>query len=213
MNTLPGISFYDALSRLSIGLLIFFPLIKISYWPKFSDDSTINLALFILTCYLAGFIISFLFNLISSCKNNCVKFYFYKNDLTRINKLISEYDIDTKPIQVEGKDDVITYWNIYYCVQKNGLLGNVPYLEALSAFFLNFGIVGIIPICTLIKRTNYFQNCLFIFCFILAIIFIIFCWYARYCIENTIYTLVISAYKFLTIEKNKEEHKNTNKPN
>lgn len=211
MNPLSGISFYDALSRLSIGLLILFPFTKskiYTQWHEISDDTAINSALFVLLCFIVGLFFSMFIDWV--CGLGSSEFFFYKNGIKRIKKeykkLFGNYGLLEIEINLE------MYWNIYYCVQKNGLLGNVKPLEALSAFLLNLGAV-----CLLYILWSFEYVCI---CYwksypiewfsslnspgrivILSVVVFIICGMLRRYIESNIYHNIISAYKFLLTYK------------
>ena len=216
MNPLSGISFYDALSRLSIGLLLSIPFVftcqdNTNLCCFIPENCNIVDALYILIYYIIGLFFSIGIDKIASWKSKCfIKKYFYKNNLDCIQKIYNQ-KIGKYALKVLEIDDE-TYWNIYYCVQKNGLLGNVKALEALSAFLLNLGAVCILYF---IWTLEYVGIC---YCkanpiewfsslnspgwiVTLSVVVFFICKCVRDYIESNIYHNIIMAYKFLLTYK------------
>ncbi len=112
--------------------------------PEFLHD----FALYIL---LASWIIGMLYWALSKLildpifKKIC-PYIFCSNNLTWINRIYKEikekYNIGYRDL-IEGKLSLKEYLEVYYRVQKNGLLGNAPILECYSEFFKNIIIVSI----------------------------------------------------------------------
>lgn len=163
MNPLGGITFYDSLNRLSIGILLtyfFLPclILESDGCCCAQSNDLAALAVYIIICYIVGLFFTLLIDRL------CTEGYrkrcwflkvFYKNDLKTIVKIADKikYPID---------NSLKSYYAAYYKVQRNGLLGNVPVLEAISAFLLNlcgvamvYAFIGIILlILTLLGLCN-----------------------------------------------------------
>lgn len=148
MSDLGGSSFYDTLNKLVIGFLLLLPFVK-CFYPSLHLDKAICLFTFSVVCWVIGLFfwvpIEYISNnfprRISLYKNNNIKWIrdSYLEVYTEINTGSHNLNLP-KPNNLEKKD----YYIIYFTLQKQNLLGCVPYLEIYSAFFRNLSIVAIL---------------------------------------------------------------------
>lgn len=191
-------SFYDAINKFIIGLLILIP-----FYSYFSGTSTSIHGLIIVLSWLVGIFFWIVTESILSHVIQSIPFL-KKNNLKWIN---NEYDSATKDtgLKYSRKDTTIQldslelndYLTIYYEVQKKGLLGNVPILESYSAFFTNMIFVCLWWIILLSAGCSDLENILCIHkcgLILLLLALIIVLPYFRKNIECKIYNNVFNAY-------------------
>ncbi len=195
MNPLEGISFYDAINRLVIGLLA-------SLWVFYflddlppQSDNLYYVAVYLISCYVFGLFFSLLVDKITECKHlGFLKIIFYKNNPKKIREITSKYNITIQ----EAGTSIPGYWRIYYEVQKNGLSDKVQAMETISAFMLN--LCGLCFVCLIVSLvTIAFKKCPceLIWIPILSFFMVLFCSISRNYVECKIYTNILSAYKYL----------------
>ena len=190
-------SFYDALNKLIIGLLIIIPFY--SYFP----DILTGISGLIVLSWLAGILFWIMTESILSSVIQAIPFL-RKNNMNWINK---EYASITRSTGIKySKNNPTTqldslelndYYTIYYEVQKKGLLGNIPIMESYSAFFTNMIFVCIWLITFLLAGCFPCESILGLHkcCLILLLLaLIIVLPYFRKCIECKIYNSVLYAY-------------------
>lgn len=143
MNTISGLSFYDSLNRLTIGALL---LIKET--PSKNDG--VQLFLFVVASFVIGSIFQMIVQLLTGSTFSGRKI---RKDLkdTRLNlhkinlglnwsnnpKLIKRAHDDINEPSNNTFDIKKQYLKAYYNVARNGLLMNIPILEALENFVRN----------------------------------------------------------------------------
>ena len=140
MNTINGMSFYDSLTKLTIGFLL-------TWWwlpghlPAIVKEEYIQFTLYFIMCFLTGCLWQGLAELLPKYDKESHRIldwipYSKRNYMPWI---IEEW----KKHYNEGIDTIPTkhdYYCAYYKLQKAGLLGNIPILEALEAF-LRYGMI------------------------------------------------------------------------
>lgn len=238
MNTITGISFYDALTKLTIGFLLTW------WWPQSIINNMnlknsfpeINSCLYIIGCFIIGCLWQSLAIILPCrCSPNIfkpkviirkiiykVKYLIRKTinepkyliqKIKYIHKLIpygkSNYTLwiilKYRHIYNNHKEDDIMhqYLKAYYNAQKNGLMGNIPKIEALEAFlryaFVPFIINVIYIFRKIIVDTSYCWSILILF----LLIFLYLSLWKYY--NQKVYELVWEADKYLKeIEKEKD---------
>ncbi len=218
MNTITGISFYDALTKLTIGFLLTW------WWPQsIIDDMNlknsfheINYSLYIIACFIIGCLWQSL-AIILPCRCN-MKIFKLKRLIRIITHCIpygkSNYTpwirLKYRHIYNNHKKNNIMhqYLKAYYNTQKKGLMGNIPKIEALEAFlryaFIPFLGNVIYIFWNIIMNTSY--------CWSILILFLLIFLYLRLWqyYNQKIYELVWEADKYL---KEIEKEKDNNFPN
>lgn len=130
MNTISGMSFYDSLNKLSVGVLI------LALWANMPDDA-IGLIFFVIVAFIVGLFYQMIIKELTAVlrNNNCMikKAYakFYGNKSVKEN---------FKP-EITDNDYLSEYYRAYYRVAMNGILMNIPVLEALENFLRNLPII------------------------------------------------------------------------
>lgn len=189
MNTINGMSFYDSLTKLTIGLLLtWWHLPKILYSNIQIQDKDLHdvlfIALYVVVCYLAGCLwqaISCVFpqdnTLDNKDEGSCICSYIpwgKTNYLPWIKEQKHEVEKEftsATSSDEEDKNVMYKYFKAYFKVQKSGLMGNIPILEAHEAF-LRYATIPFILYCVagLIYLYNQIKVC---FCSIFSIIILI----------------------------------------
>lgn len=129
MENISGLSFYDSLNKMTIGVLI---LLLITAFPTSIEGGF----MFVVTAFIIGCIYQMGIQKLTSCLTNsrCMirKAFdkFYKQD-----GIITAY----KP--KVGKNCRQVYLLAYYRVARNGILMNIPILEALENFMRNLPLI------------------------------------------------------------------------
>lgn len=190
-------SFYDAINKLIIGLLIIIP-----FYSYFPDIPTSIPGLIVLS-WLIGIFFWIISESILSHVIQSIPFL-RKNNLKWIN---NEYYSATKDtgLKYSKKHSTVQldslelndYYTIYYEVEKKGLLENVPVLESYSAFFTNLIYVCVfwlilLPILYCNHESPSCLQKLGLAIFLLALIIVL--PYFRKCTESKIYNSVLYAY-------------------
>lgn len=153
MNGFVGSTFYDAINKFLIGLLLWLPLCDI--WHISVDKVQLMLlsVLFWITGVIYWGIITFgIYPFFSKCNflSNCkyISWIMSRNNIKWINKAYERVQKDIfrdsdseKQTQSVCKIDELCYLENYLFVQNKGLLGNIPILESLSAFFQNLALL------------------------------------------------------------------------
>lgn len=116
------VSYYDIFAILSPGLIISYLLVP-SYFDSTGEDGKVFA---ILTIGFMSYFIGLLWNKVSE-----IAFFWFRNNESHIRE-----------VQVNGQN--VQYYDAYYCLQLNGMLGNVPLLEGQVAFLRNH--IGLVPI-------------------------------------------------------------------
>lgn len=196
MDPIQGISFYDSINRLAIGFLA-----SLCFYSQLQSSivwtEVLFVAIYMISCFIFGLFFSLIVDAIAEGKNHAIiKCIIYKNDLKRIRRLAKK--IGVKLSSADKQSDIPSYWHIYYSVQKNNLLGNVPALETISAFLLNLCCLSFIYLVGSLVAIAITRNCCqLIWIPILAMFLMISCTISRYYIETKIYRVVLSAAKYL----------------
>ena len=224
MNTITGISFYDALTKLTIGFLLtwwWLPSIIIENCSVDLCDnyfSTISNCLYIIACFIIGCLWQSL-AIILPCRCN-MKIFKLKRLIRIITRCIpygkSNYitwiRLKHKQIYKNHKEYNIMhqYLKAYYNTQKNGLMGNIPQIEALEAFLRYAFVPFIINVIYIFRKIIVDTSCCWsIICsipfFLLLSLFLMFLYLRLWKYYNQkVYELVWEADKYLKeIEKEK----------
>ena len=215
MQNLGASSFYDSLNKLLIGFLILLPLLGNCQYFACNE-----LAFLAIACWLVGiffwairaYILSPVLNKIPCLSRNNIRQIKYTYIKVSKDKKRKYTFNDIEKDTIEYND----YLAMYYSVQRQGLLGNIPVLESLSSFFLNFILVLIYWIILILWNSGCCQSLEFIYftvsqcachvgtcpyfillpvyaivsCIVLICLSCLF----RYRTENHIYSLIIEAY-------------------
>lgn len=126
MNTISGLSFYDSLNKLTIGWLILLPLV-----------SDANMAIQNPLAYVVAFLVGTIYQFLVQ-KGTCK----FSNMLCMI-KCQNKWTEDKDSI---CKED---YLKAYYKIAKEGILMNIPVLEAIENFLRNMFFLAILYIVAL----------------------------------------------------------------
>lgn len=138
MENISGLSFYDSLNKMTIGVLI---LLLITAFPTSIEGGF----MFVVTAFIIGCIYQMGIQKLTSCLTNsrCMirKAFdkFYKQD-----GIITAY----KP--KVGKNCRHVYLLAYYRVARNGILMNIPILEALENFMRNLPLIIVIYLFSIV---------------------------------------------------------------
>lgn len=147
-----GISFCDTLSKLAVGCFAILPIIN--------NEFNVLLIFVLLVClFIVGTIIdSIIKHLTRFLRNN----KYLINKANQKNK--EEHKKQDKDSQDEHEISLEEYYKAYYIVAANGILMNVPKLEALESFLRNiffvllFYLVGLLANCPrVLALTNIFS--------------------------------------------------------
>lgn len=132
-----GSSFYDSINKVLTGFILILPMLlicncKINSLPI---SPAIAALLILVVSWIMGLILWVIQQWIKDLQEN----QFKEKYVNQINKsytsVISEHNISV--LSGLPRLTLTDYYRVYYEVQKKNLLGNIPTLEALSAFFLN----------------------------------------------------------------------------
>lgn len=181
MNTISGLSFYDSLNKLSVGMLLLFLI------PSLGE--AISSPFF----YIIAFIIG------------CV----YQAIIRRLTAYWTLKECELK--KTCGNGNIVkkgnlkeTYLKAYYKVAKAGLLMNIPILEALENFMRNLLFIILLylifigfghnPFSAIWEQNNTIHHCGYVVIFILLIPITI---RLRYYYQFEIYRLIWEAYDYL----------------
>lgn len=184
MNTLSGISFYDAINKVSIGAII---LVAVKPCASFMNDALCGM-LFLIASFVVGIIVQTgIESFTSPLRNNpCMLRKAYK-------KVHDGADIC-------DKDPQEAYNKAYYNVVRRNVLLNVPTLEAIERFIRSFVIVMffVVLLCGENKQIeaffpsiNLYWKCYFMFFIWLPLII---SWFP---IQYKIYELIWEADKYI----------------
>lgn len=203
-------SFYDSLTKLTIGFLL-------TWWwlpghlPAIVKEECIQLPLYFIMCFLTGCLWQGLAELLPKYEkeSHCILDWIPYSKRNYMPWIIEEW----KKNYNEGIDTIPTindYYCTYYKVQKAGLLGNIPILEALEAF-LRYGMIPLI-ISVYQGGTNIFNqinsgsnNCISVLPTFIVTLFLLLCTWQKY--NKKVYRLVWEA-KFFLDKLEKEEQDN-----
>lgn len=203
MNTIQGASFYDILNRLVIGILStlwIFSIPKLHFMDWF-DYKYLDETLYIIFCFFVGIIISTLVHYIA--EQNCTLFrgVLYTINENRISLIIQEYPEIKNCIDMTENTLRKDYIDMYLSVRKEGLIGNVPQMEALSAFLQNLtfisalyffgGLIAIMVSCNCCELAPI--PIISLILFILSII-------TRRRIEWQIYSSILESYNYIVTQ-------------
>lgn len=180
MNTISGLSFYDSLNKMTIGILVLLLIDKSSEDIKYD---IVSMFLFIVVAFIVGCFFQMIVQIITgdavlkkSKKNRLEKInidlkksnnHFCKTQYKLIKslffslftwtqwtnnpKLIQEAHNDVYKYSINSFEINRRYFKAYYNVVRNGLLMNIPILEALENFMRNlifYFILLIVLSCT-----------------------------------------------------------------
>lgn len=228
MNTINGMSFYDSLTKLTIGfLLTWWHLPKILYSNIQIQDKDLHdvlfIALYVVACYLTGCLwqlVSCVFpqdnTLDNKDKDDSLCSYIpwgKTNYLPWIKEKKHEVEKEfTSAISSDEEDKNVKYeyFKAYFKVQKSGLMGNVPILEAHEAF-LRYATLPFIAHCFygvyILSKGHKFEDGIGALLFIISLI-VIFLYLSLWKYYNRkVYRLVWEA-KFFLDKLEKEEQDN-----
>lgn len=142
MNTISGLSFYDSLNKMIIGTLV---LLLVKDMP--SEDDGKSIFLFIVAAFITGCVFQMIVQFITggTVLGEVIKNGFFKSsnqisaelNWTNNINMIKKAHCDFYKTFREMPDIKIFYLKAYYNVARNGLLMNIPVLEALETFMRN----------------------------------------------------------------------------
>lgn len=149
MNTISGLSFYDSLNKMTIGTLV---LLLVKDMP--SEDDGKSIFLFIVAAFIIGCIFQMVVQFITgnTVLGNRIKTYFKTTWIHQCSclYLISVWlNWTNNSAMIKDAHDRVykskeyiqdidrLYLQAYYRVARNGLLMNIPILEALENFMRN----------------------------------------------------------------------------
>lgn len=189
MNTISGISFYDSLNKLSIGILLILP-----YGLCFSNPFY----------YIVAFFIGCIFQQLIRMLTKPLTL-----NSTMIKRASKDFEKD-----LENKNIKETYLKAYYQIANMGTLMNVPILEALENFYRNmFFIILLYLVLFLINcpqieglLSSFGNRCALSLYLIVAIFIDIFMWYHT---QFKIYELIWEG-KYFNKLINKENNEKSN---
>lgn len=198
MNPISSLSFYDSLNKLVVGILVVHLLIPS---PSKAWDNPI----FYIVAFVVGIFYQSLVRQSTLCLTNNSRMIrkarkvFHKKHPKRITSLCN-------------KDDYLT---AYYTIAKNGLLMNIPTLEALENFMRNmffiliFYLVALLAQCPNVVSILKFLGCEcgIAIALALSILFTIKIWY---CTQIKIHELVWEGNYYIKKFEHKENEEDTN---
>lgn len=198
MNPISSLSFYDSLNKLVVGILVVHLLIP-------SPSKVWDNPIFYIVAFVVGIFYQSLVRQSTLCLTNNSRMIrkarkvFHKKHPKRITSLCN-------------KDDYLT---AYYTIAKNGLLMNIPTLEALENFMRNmffiliFYLVALLAQCPNVVSILKFLGCEcgIAIALALAILFTIKIWY---CTQIKIHELVWEGNYYIKKFERKENEEDTN---
>lgn len=194
MNPISSLSFYDSLNKLVVGILVVHLLIPS---PSKVWDNPIF--------YIVAFVVGIFYQSLVRQSTLCLT-----NNLCMIRKAYKVFCVKhpEEIVLLKNEDDYLT---AYYTVAKNGLLMNIPTLEALENFMRNmffiliFYLVALLAQCPNVVSILKFLGCGcgIAIALALSILFTIKIWY---CTQLKIHELVWEgSYYIKKIEKIEQE--------
>lgn len=144
MNTISAISFYDALNKLTVGVLLLLPFIPLA--PS-HPETVYRSPLFYIVAFLIGCLYQLIIKNLTPCLTNNL-------GLIRRAHMKVQQSLSTSP--KENKEEITKeeYLKAYYEVAQNGLLMNIPILEALENFFRNMLPILLLYLVLLLARCS-----------------------------------------------------------
>lgn len=155
MNTITGLSFYDSLNKMTIGILILLLIFPI-------PNSIEGKFLYIVAAFIVGSIFQMIVQQITGKSSfwKIIKKPFEKDkskyrclfnlcawlNLTNNSKLIRKAYNDLHKKSYNESDMDMQYYKAYYNVARNGILMNIPILEALENFMRNMMVYCSLPL-------------------------------------------------------------------
>lgn len=214
MSPITGLSLYDSLSKLIVGMLLLLLLIPLPtcYQPELWGNPLF---------YIVSFIVGALYNIAMHNLTN-----FLRNNMRMIKsaqKKVFDNIINTnkssdstadciEPYIIENIND---YYKAYYTAVHNKMLTNVPALEAHESFFRNIFFIEILYLTALLADCpNIIEylgflgsQCTVALSFIIIIIGTCACWCYT---QMKIYQLVIEGYYYGDLLQQKRLNSGTN---
>lgn len=155
MNTITGLSFYDSLNKMTIGILILLLIFPI-------PNSIEGKFLYVVAAFIVGSMFQMIVQQITGnsgfwgkikkpiekdkSKYRCLFNLCARLNLTNNSKLIRKAYNDLHKKSYNESDMEMQYYKAYYNVARNGILMNIPILEALENFMRNMMVYCSFPL-------------------------------------------------------------------